>query len=145
MNFAKAGANVIVDQGFRQRHRLLSRAILPGVGPQMIAAQPHAIACQANLIRQAPQRIAELGRRLAGIAAELIDLVGRRLHQHRRTARFGLPQRGLQNPGMGGTDRKIPTGIPALCCSTSCNNCCMKPHAGALLPIGDDDLHAQLG
>ena len=90
---------------------------MPGVGPQVIAAQPHAIARQANLIRQMPQRIAELGRRLAGIAAELIDLVGRRLHQYRRAARFGLPQRGLQNPGMGGTDGKDPdrhTGLVLL-------------------------------
>ncbi|SUI47730.1 Uncharacterised protein [Serratia marcescens] len=117
VNFAKSGANVIVYQGFRQRHRFLSRAILPGVWPQMIATQPHALARQAHFIRQTPQPIAELGRRLAGIAAELIDLVGRRLHQHRRAAGFGLPQRGLQNPGMGRTDGKDPdrhTGLVLL-------------------------------
>ncbi|KMQ85310.1 polyphosphate kinase [Lasius niger] len=83
----------------------------------MVAAQPHALARQANLIRQTPKRIAELGRRLAGIAAELIDLVGGRFHQHRRAAAFSLPQRGLQNPGMGGTDGKNPdrhTGLVLL-------------------------------
>ena len=114
MNFAKTGANIIVDQRFRQLHCFFCRPILPGVGAEMIASQPQTIACQPFLVRQSPQGIAELFRRLAGVAAKLIDLIRGGLDQYRRAARFGLPQGRFQHPGVSGTNGKDPDRFTGL-------------------------------
>ena len=101
MDLAEAGADVVLDQHLGPRHRRFGGQRLPGIGTEMVAAEKNAIPGEAGAIRNAMDKVTEVRRLHAGIAAVLIDLVRGRLDQReRRAGPPGMEKRRLDHQGM---------------------------------------------
>src|SRR5690606_6071695 len=73
------GANLVL--GFC--HRLLSRFILPAVVSQVVSAYNYQIAVEVALSSQLVDVKPEVERRHSGVAAKLVNLIGRGLNEKR--------------------------------------------------------------
>ena len=115
MDLAEARADIVLDQDFGPRHRLLGGQRLPGIGTEMVPAEQNAISRQAGAIGNAMDKVAEARRFHAGVAALLIDLVGRRLNQReRRSGPQDVAKRRLDHQRMRGTDGKYAARLAGL-------------------------------
>ena len=74
----------------------------------MVATQNQAFALEADPVGDLLDKAPKVGRRHAGVAALLVDLVAGRLDQHRFTDRPAPQQSRLDDHGMGGADRGDP-------------------------------------
>ena len=115
MDLAKARAHIVRDHHLGPLHRLVGRQVLPGVRPEMIAAEHDALHRQTGAAGNRRDKVAEVRRRHPGIAAVLIDLIGGRLDQRKRCA--GAPrvaQRRLDHQRVRRADGKYPAGLACL-------------------------------
>ncbi len=71
----------------------------------MVAAQQQAFAREADLVGDREDEFAEVPRRHAGVAAELVDLVGRGFDQHGGFGAQAFAERRAQYDRMRGADR----------------------------------------
>ena len=116
----EAGRRIGVYQVLRQVHGLGGRQVRPRRGAQVVAAQQHAVWRQADAVGDGQHEAAEVGGLHAGVAAELVDLVGGGLHQQRRAVVQRLVHGGLDDQGMGRAD-----GVDAECAA-----CCARIACG---------------
>ena len=115
MNLAEARADIVLDQDFGPRHRLLGGQRLPGIRTEMVPTEQNAISRQAGAIGNAMDKVAEARRFHAGVAAILIDLVGRRLDQReRRSGPQDMAKRRHDHQRMRGADGKYAARLAGL-------------------------------
>ncbi|KAG1438539.1 hypothetical protein G6F55_013922 [Rhizopus delemar] len=87
MDLVEAGGDVGLDQHAGVGHRFGGRVLLPGIRAKMITAQDQPLAREPFFICQGADVIAVLRRGHAGVAAELVDLVGGGLDQQHGAVR----------------------------------------------------------
>lgn len=90
VDLAVAGFDVGRDERVGVGHSHRCRLVLPTVGAQMVTAEDHAVAVESLLVGDVVHQVAEVGGPHTGIAAELVDLVRRRLDEHETVVRGGL-------------------------------------------------------
>ena len=106
MQFGEAGPGVGVDHGFGPPHRLVRRQMLPRVGTKVIAAEDDPGRVETDARSDRLHESAEIGRRHAGVAALLVDLIAGRLDQDAPAGAKRQRQGGLDDDGMGGAYRR---------------------------------------
>ncbi len=92
------------------------RMSVPTISGELLLSESVAEFCALHPSLKVEMR---LENRFVDLVEEGIDLAIRTGTMPRSAA--------FRTQGWAEQTEKIPTGIPALCCSTSCNNCCMKP------------------
>jgi len=100
VDLGEASGNVGLDQGVGVVHRLLGLEMVPGVWSEVVASEDYAVAREAVSIGDLVHEVAEVGRSHAGVPAELVHLVGRRLHKHGGSVVERLQHRGFENQGV---------------------------------------------
>src|SRR6185437_9767817 len=113
VNLAVARTHILADHDARARKRFVRRQGLPGVGPEMIAAEQDALARQPARIRQRQHQVAELRRPQPRVAALLIHLVRSGLDQGVTARGARVLERGAQRQGMRRADRMDPGSLAA--------------------------------
>ena len=83
----EAGGDVGLDQHARMGHGFGGGTLLPGVRAEVVAAQDQPLARETFLIGQRAHVVAVLRWGHAGVAAELVDLVGGRFDQQHGAVR----------------------------------------------------------
>jgi len=81
---------------------------------QMLAADEDALMGEAAGVGDLAHIVDEAGRRDAGVAAELVDLVAGGFDEDGGVARQGLSQAGFDHAGMGGADGRDAEGLAVL-------------------------------
>jgi hypothetical protein len=105
VNLEEPGLDVTGHQHRGSVHGLLGPETPPAVGPQMVSAQHDSFPRQAETVRRVEYDVAEVRRPHARVAAELVDLVRRRLQQQRSAVVEGLQHRRLDHQWMHRADR----------------------------------------
>ena len=114
VNLANARGDVFADEIGRLRHRRPGRLCAPGIGPEVIAADPDAPGGKVEPRRDAAQEAHEVGRAHARVAAELVDLVRGRLDEQRLAGSRGLLHRARDDGRMRGAERPDARRLAAL-------------------------------
>ena len=113
VQLGEAGPGVGLDHHPRLGHGGLGAEALPGVGAEMVAAEDDAIEGKADAAGDGLDEVAEVGRRHAGIAAVLVDLVAGGLDQHRQAEPVGVAHGRLDDQRVRRTDRRNAFGAGA--------------------------------
>ena len=101
MNFGESGAGVLIHQLHRVLHGLFFWQFLPGQGAEVVAGQNHHALRQADVLCHFQHHLVEVRRFHAGVAAELVHLIGGGLNQNRLVQLLGAAQRNLQHQLIG--------------------------------------------
>ena len=105
MHLGEAGARIGIDHRRSLLHRGGGSHVLPRVRSEMIAAEDQAIDRETRFVRMRLDKAAEAGRRHAGVAAVVVDLVAGGLDQHIRAPRRAMAQGSLDDQRMRRADR----------------------------------------
>ena len=114
MDLPESRGDVLPDQHLRLLHCRRCRLLAPRIGAEMIPTQPEAFRGKIYAPRDPLNEAPEIIRRHAGVAAELIHLVGRGFDQQRRSGRSGLLQRAIDHRGVSRAEGIDPRLLPAL-------------------------------
>ena len=105
MQLGEAGSGVAFDHGFGPLHRLVRGQMLPRIGTKMIASENDPGGVKTNARRDRLDETAEIGRRHAGVAALLVDLIAGRLDKDAPARAKPERQGGFDDDWMGGANR----------------------------------------
>jgi hypothetical protein len=100
MNLAEAGYDILTDHFSSLRQCVTRRFVPPGIGTEVIAAEPQLLLAKPCLLRDLEYEATEVRGRHAGIAAELIDLIRRGLDEQGGIECPRLSHGTLNNPRM---------------------------------------------
>ena len=101
VDFGEACQHIAPNQLLRVCHGRVFWKILPCQRPQMVAAAQDAVGGHTFFLCQAIQERPEIGGGHAGVAAVLVDLIGRGLHQDDGIVGFRAAQGGADDERIG--------------------------------------------
>ncbi len=104
VDLGEPGLNIKPHQFARPVHGLVRRQPAPWVRSQMVAAKDQLVHGQPGVGGHARQPAHEVGRRHAGIATVLIDLIARRLDHRWPAGSCGMGQNRAQDLFVGGAE-----------------------------------------
>ena len=111
MDLGVARLDVRGDEHVGLGHCRTGGFALPSVRAEVVTAEDDAVSREPGLVGEAEHEIPELRRTQTGVAAELVDLVRRRLDQDVAAVGGGLCNGRLHHGGMGRTDGVDPDGF----------------------------------
>ena len=105
VDLGKACAGILVDQLDRVLHGLGLGQLLPRQGAEVVACEDHHVLGQVDVLGHFQDHLIEVCGLHAGVAAELVDLIGGGLDQDGDAALLGAAQRDLDDQLIGAAIR----------------------------------------
>ena len=106
MEFGVSGQDIASHQFIGVRHGRFGRQRTPSVGTEVVSAEHDAVDREPDVVRDAFDELAEIGRPHTGVATELVHLVGGGLDQNDLTAGFCLLEGRLDDEGVRRAHRR---------------------------------------